>query len=69
MENILEAVGVNKSYPGVKALDNFDFNLQYGEVHALVGQNGAGKSTFIEIIAGSLKPDSGRIILEGKSLF
>jgi ribose transport system ATP-binding protein len=65
---ILRAVQVSKAYPGVQALDKVDFDLRQGEVHALVGQNGAGKSTFIEIIAGSLTPDSGRIILEGKDL-
>jgi ribose transport system ATP-binding protein len=64
--NILEAVGINKSYPGVQALDAIDFDLRSGEVQALVGQNGAGKSTFIEIISGALKPDSGTIIFEGK---
>ena len=64
--NILEALKVSKSYPGVQALDAVDFDLRRGEVQALVGQNGAGKSTFIEIIAGSLRPDSGQIILEGK---
>jgi len=63
--NILEAVKISKSYPGVKALDEVDFDLRYGEVQALVGQNGAGKSTFIEIIAGSIQPDSGRITLGG----
>ena len=64
--NILEAVRVNKSYPGVQALEEVDFDLRYGEVQALVGQNGAGKSTFIEIIAGSIKPDSGQFTLNGK---
>ena len=53
---ILQAKQINKIYPGVQALSNVDFDLQQGEVQALVGQNGAGKSTFIEIIAGSLKP-------------
>ncbi len=62
---ILQAVRVSKSYPGVQALDAVDFDLRCGEVQALVGQNGAGKSTFIEIVAGSLRPDSGRLVLEG----
>ncbi len=66
MELVLQAIDINKTYPGVKALDSFDFELIKGEVQALVGQNGAGKSTFIEIIAGSLRPDSGKIIIEGK---
>jgi len=65
-KNILEAVEVNKSYPGVQALDAIDFDLRYGEVQALVGQNGAGKSTFIEIVAGSIQPDSGKITLDGE---
>jgi len=67
MEKILEAEKINKTYPGVKALEDFDFELYRGEVQALVGQNGAGKSTFIEIIAGSLLPDSGKIIIEHNS--
>jgi ribose transport system ATP-binding protein len=65
--NILEAHGVTKTYPGVLALDSVDFDLRRGEVQALVGQNGAGKSTFVEIIAGSLRPDSGTIELDGRS--
>ncbi|MGD8297894.1 MAG: sugar ABC transporter ATP-binding protein [Desulfobacterales bacterium] len=66
--NVLEATNVSKHYPGVLALDNVEFDLKFGEVQALVGQNGAGKSTFIEIIAGSIRPDSGRIILDGRQL-
>ena len=64
---VLQTVVLCKTYPGVRALDSVDFSLAKGEVHALVGQNGAGKSTFIEIIAGSLRPDSGRILFEGKA--
>ena len=63
--NVLEARGISKSYPGVQALDAVDFDLRAGEVHALVGQNGAGKSTFIEIVAGSLQPDAGRFTVAG----
>jgi ribose transport system ATP-binding protein len=64
-DNILQTVRINKAYPGVQALDSVDFDLRYGEVQALVGQNGAGKSTFVEIVAGSLRPDSGQIVFEG----
>ena len=64
---VLQTVGLCKTYPGVRALDSVDFSLARGEVQALVGQNGAGKSTFIEIIAGSLRPDSGKILFEGKA--
>ncbi len=66
-QDILGAVKISKSYPGVQALDSVDFDLRAGEVQALVGQNGAGKSTFIEIICGSLRPDSGQILFGGKS--
>ena len=65
-ENILQTIRISKAYPGVQALDAVDFDLRYGEVQALVGQNGAGKSTFVEIIAGSLRPDSGQILFRGK---
>ena len=49
---ILEARGITKTFPGVKALDHVDFQLKKGEIHALVGENGAGKSTFSKILAG-----------------
>ncbi len=61
---LLKASGLSKSYPGVQALDAVDFDLNRGEVHALVGENGAGKSTFIEILAGSIRPDKGKIVVE-----
>jgi ribose transport system ATP-binding protein len=66
-DKILETVEVCKRYPGVRALDSVNFDLARGEVQALVGQNGAGKSTFIEILAGSIRPDSGSIIFDGKA--
>ena len=66
--NVLEALKVTKRYPGVLALDEVEFDLKFGEVQALVGQNGAGKSTFIEIIAGSIRPDAGQILLGGRQL-
>ena len=44
-DDILRLEGISKAYPGVKALDNVGFSLKKGEVHALVGENGAGKST------------------------
>jgi ribose transport system ATP-binding protein len=61
---VLQTRNISKGYPGVQALDNIDFELRYGEIQALVGQNGAGKSTFIEILAGSLSPDSGEIEID-----
>ena len=57
---------ITKDYPGVKALDNVSISFEQGEVHALVGENGAGKSTFIKTISGAIQPTSGKIIFEGK---
>lgn len=65
---ILQVQNLSKSFLGVKALDNIQFDLQKGEVHALMGENGAGKSTFMKILMGLLKPDSGEIIFEGEIL-
>ena len=63
---ILEAHGISKSFPGVKALDGVDFQLGKGSVHALVGENGAGKSTLMLVLGGVHSPDEGNILLEGK---
>lgn len=65
---LLEVKGVTKQYPGVRALDNVDFQVCEGEVHCLAGENGAGKSTLIEIIGGSYSKDSGSILLRGKDV-
>jgi rhamnose transport system ATP-binding protein len=58
-EYILELQNVSKTFPGVKALDNVHFTLKRGEIHALMGENGAGKSTFIKIITGVYQADEG----------
>lgn len=63
---LLEAKEVVKTFPGVKALDRVQLKLHEGEVVALVGENGAGKSTFMNILLGSLKMDSGELYLKGK---
>ena len=57
---------INKSFPGVKALDNVNFAVRKGTVHALCGENGAGKSTLMKIINGIYKADSGQIFLDEK---
>jgi ribose transport system ATP-binding protein len=61
----VELVGVSKSYPGVKALDGVSLTLEPGTVTALAGENGAGKSTFIKVLAGAVEPDAGGILLDG----
>lgn len=67
-EYILELKGVTKTFPGVKALDDVHFQLKSGEIHALMGENGAGKSTFIKIITGVHQPDEGEIYLNGQKV-
>ena len=65
---ILELKGITKIFPGVKALNNVQFQLKKGEVHALMGENGAGKSTFIKVITGVHKAEEGEMYLEGKKV-
>jgi len=65
-ETILRMEGIAKSFPGVQALDNVDFEAQAGEVVALVGENGAGKSTLMKILCGAYHKDAGRIFLHGQ---
>lgn len=62
----LQMKGITKTYPGVRALDNVDFEVAKGEVHALVGENGAGKSTLMKILAGAQLMDSGQILIDGR---
>lgn len=65
---ILELKGITKIFPGVKALNNVQFQLKKGEVHALMGENGAGKSTFIKVITGVHKAEEGEMYLEGQKV-
>ncbi len=68
MPPALQVTGLDKAYtPGVPVLEDFSFELARGEVHALMGSNGAGKSTFAKILAGLLPRDAGRIELHGSA--
>jgi ribose transport system ATP-binding protein len=58
--------GVGKSYGATKALRHADLDIEAGEVHVLMGSNGSGKSTLSKIVAGSVRPDTGEILLDGK---
>ena len=65
---MLELKNITKTYPGVVALNNVSVSFKQGEVHAVMGENGAGKSTMIKIISGAINPDpGGEIIFDGKS--
>jgi ribose transport system ATP-binding protein len=65
---LLQAKGVGKSFPGVRALQDMHIELRRGEVLALVGENGAGKSTLMKLLSGIYTPDEGEFYLEGKPL-
>ena len=65
---LLDVKSVDKKFNGVYALKGLDFSLSEGEVHGLVGENGAGKSTFIKILGGVYKRDGGSILWNGKDL-
>ncbi len=67
-EYVLELKGITKIFPGVKALNNVQFQLLPGEVHALMGENGAGKSTFIKVITGVHKAEEGEMFLNGQKV-
>src|SRR5690554_2436394 len=66
---MIEIQGVSKSYHGdVKAVDNIDLSIDAGRIFGFLGPNGAGKTTTIKLITGILSPDSGDIVLNGKSI-
>ncbi len=65
-EPVLLLNGVSKSFPGVRALNDVSFMLRAGEVTALVGENGAGKSTIVKILTGIYNPDAGEVIVGGQ---
>lgn len=66
MTSLLELDGIAKRFGPVRALENVAFNLRAGEIHALAGENGAGKSTTMKIVDGILQPDAGEIRIDGE---
>ncbi|MFO0863594.1 MAG: ATP-binding cassette domain-containing protein [Gemmataceae bacterium] len=62
----LEARGISKSFPGVRALQNVRIHIERGETLAVCGENGAGKSTLMKILGGVQTPDAGDILMEGR---
>jgi ribose transport system ATP-binding protein len=65
-ENVLEIKDLVKDFPGVRAVDNVNFDIKRNTIHCLVGENGAGKSTLIKILTGAYTRTSGRILLNGE---
>lgn len=65
-ETILKLNHISKLYPGVVALDDMNMEFREGEIHAIVGENGAGKSTMIKTISGAIEPTSGTIEINGE---
>src|SRR5687767_3424514 len=62
----LEMRGIVKRFPGVTAVDGVDFDVRAGEVHALLAENAAGKSTLMKMLYGLNQPESGEILLDGE---
>ena len=65
---VVEARGITKTFPGVRALENVDFELRAGETHILLGENGAGKSTLMKILSGAYAPDAGDVFIDGQKV-
>lgn len=65
---LLEVRGITKAFPGVRALRGVNLHVRRGEVLAVIGENGAGKSTLMKIMAGVQRPDSGEVLVDGKSV-
>ncbi|WP_338550036.1 ABC transporter ATP-binding protein [Roseovarius phycicola] len=65
---ILSTRGLSKSFDGLQAVTNVDFDLPQGEVRALIGPNGAGKTTLVGMICGRIEPTSGRVQFDGQDI-
>ena len=66
--SLLKAVGLGIQFGGLKAVDEFDFEIDKNQLYGLIGPNGAGKTTVFNLLTGVYKPTSGQVIFDGKSL-
>src|ERR1700675_2821952 len=64
----LAAIGVSKYFGGVRAVEDISISVRGGEIVSIIGPNGAGKTSLLNMISGFYKPDSGRILLEGREI-
>ena len=68
MQSFIKVENLTKSYGGLKAIEEITLEIRKGEILSLVGDNGAGKSTFVKTLAGAQLPDSGHIEIDGKAV-
>ena len=66
---MIEVRNINKNFDSIKAIDNITAQIEEGHVFGLIGTNGAGKSTFMRILCGVLKPDSGQVLIDGEEVY
>jgi branched-chain amino acid transport system ATP-binding protein len=65
---LLAVEGLNKAFGGLKAVSNLDFHVDQGEILGLIGPNGSGKTTTINLLTGHIKPDSGSVVFDGQKI-
>ena len=65
---ILRVEGLRKSFGGLRAVDGVDLSVETGQIHAIIGPNGSGKTTFFNLITGHLTPDAGRVWFDGREI-
>ena len=68
MENLLLVEGLTKHFEGVQALNDFDLSVKAGEIRGIIGPNGSGKTTFINLVSGILPATRGKVVLEGEDI-
>src|SRR5699024_10795686 len=68
MDYVIEMLNIRKEFPGVVANDNITLQLKHGEIHALLGETGAGKSTLMNVLFGLYQPEKGKIRVQGKEI-
>ena len=66
---MIKAENISKSYDSIKALDHVTTEIKKGSIFGLIGSNGAGKSTFLRLLAGIYRPDEGEIFIDGENVY